>query len=215
MPGMPIMPPMRANMPLPRPICFIMSAIWRCILRSLLTSSTRVPEPAAMRFLRLALRTSGFFRSAARHRRDDRRPDGVKTESSMPSASICFFTLPMPGSMPITPDMPPIFCIWLQAARRGRRGRTRPCACARRPWPPSRRRCSAAAFSTRPTMSPMPRMRPAMRVRIEILQRVELLADADQLDRLAGDGAHGQRRAAAPVAVDAGQHDAGDADRAR
>ena len=47
---------------------------------------------------------------------------------------------------------------------------------------------------------------------MEILQRVHLLADADQLDRLAGDGAHRQRRAAAPVAVDAGQHDAGDAD---
>ena len=33
-----------------------------------------------------------------------------------------------------------------------------------------------------------------------------------QLDRPAGDGAHGERRAAAPVAVDAGEHDAGDAD---
>ena len=47
---------------------------------------------------------------------------------------------------------------------------------------------------------------------MEILQRVHLLAGADQLDRLAGDGAHGKRGAAAPVAVDAGQHDAGDAD---
>ena len=33
-----------------------------------------------------------------------------------------------------------------------------------------------------------------------------------QLDRLAGDGAHRERRAAAAVAVHAGQHDAGDAD---
>ena len=47
---------------------------------------------------------------------------------------------------------------------------------------------------------------------VEFLQRVHLLAGADQLDRLAGDGAHGKRRAAAAVAVDAGQHDAGDAD---
>ena len=47
---------------------------------------------------------------------------------------------------------------------------------------------------------------------IEIVQRVHLLADADQLDRLAGDGAHRQRRAATAVAVDAGQHDACDAD---
>ncbi len=48
--------------------------------------------------------------------------------------------------------------------------------------------------------------------RIELLQRVELLAGADQLDRLAGDRAHGQGRAAATVAVDAGEHDAGQAD---
>ena len=47
---------------------------------------------------------------------------------------------------------------------------------------------------------------------MKILKRVHLFADAEQLDRLAGDRAHRQRRAAAPVAVDAGQHDAGDAD---
>ena len=46
---------------------------------------------------------------------------------------------------------------------------------------------------------------------IEILQRVELFAGADQLDRLAGDRAHRQRGAAAAVAVDAGEHDAGQA----
>ena len=47
---------------------------------------------------------------------------------------------------------------------------------------------------------------------MKILQRVHLLAGAEQLDRLAGDVAHGERRAAAPVAVGAGQDDAGDAD---
>ena len=47
---------------------------------------------------------------------------------------------------------------------------------------------------------------------MEILQRVHFFAGADELDRLAGDGAHRQRRAAAAVAVDAGQHDAGEAD---
>ncbi len=49
-------------------------------------------------------------------------------------------------------------------------------------------------------------------VGMEILERIHLLAGAEQLDRLAGDGAHRERRAAAPVAIDAGQHDAGDAD---
>ena len=47
---------------------------------------------------------------------------------------------------------------------------------------------------------------------MEILERVHLLADAEKLDRLAGDRAHRQRRAAAPVAVHPGQHDAGEAD---
>ena len=50
---------------------------------------------------------------------------------------------------------------------------------------------------------------------VEVLQRVPLLADTEQLDRLAGDGAHRERSAAAAVAVGAGQHDAGDADAAR
>ena len=55
-------------------------------------------------------------------------------------------------------------------------------------------------------------MRPGDALRVKILQRVPLLAGADQLDRLARHGAHGKRRAAAAVAVHAGQHDAGDAD---
>jgi hypothetical protein len=38
---------------------------------------------------------------------------------------------------------------------------------------------------------------------------VELLADADELDRLAGDRLDRQRRAAAGVAVELGQHHAG------
>ena len=40
--------------------------------------------------------------------------------------------------------------------------------------------------------------------------RVDLLAGAHELDRLAGDGAHGQCGAAAAIAVDAGEHDAGE-----
>ena len=46
----------------------------------------------------------------------------------------------------------------------------------------------------------------------EFVQRVPLLAGADQLDRLAGDRAHTERRAAAPVAIHTGKDDAGDAD---
>ena len=49
---------------------------------------------------------------------------------------------------------------------------------------------------------------------VELLQRIDLLARADELDRLAGDGAHRERGAAAGIAVHAGQHDAGDAEAA-
>ena len=55
-------------------------------------------------------------------------------------------------------------------------------------------------------------MRSAMRLGMEILERIHLFAGADQLDRLAGRGAHRERRAAAAIAVDAGQDDAGDVD---
>ena len=51
-----------------------------------------------------------------------------------------------------------------------------------------------------------------MRDGMEILQRVHFLAGAEKFDRLAGDRAHRERRAAAAIAVDSGQHDAGDAD---
>ena len=47
---------------------------------------------------------------------------------------------------------------------------------------------------------------------VELLERVDLLAGADEDDRLAGDRAHRQGGAAARVAVDPGQDDAGDAD---
>ena len=48
---------------------------------------------------------------------------------------------------------------------------------------------------------------------MEDLQRVGLLAGAEELDRDAGDGGDGQRRAAAGIAVDLGQDQAGDGHR--
>ena len=46
------------RLPFAPPIAFIMSAIPRCCLINLLTASTLTPAPAAMRFLREALRGS-------------------------------------------------------------------------------------------------------------------------------------------------------------
>ena len=67
------------------------------------------------------------------------------------------------------------------------------------------------ARSTRLSTSPMPRMRPGQAVGVEDLERVGLLAGAHELDGQAGDGADRQRRAAAGVAVDLGEDEAGDA----
>src|SRR5207244_13397793 len=65
-PPKPIMLARPASGPrLPLPIIFIRSLMERCILRSLLISSTLVPDPAALRFLRLALSMSGLRRSFA------------------------------------------------------------------------------------------------------------------------------------------------------
>ena len=47
---------------------------------------------------------------------------------------------------------------------------------------------------------------------VEVLEPVELLAGADELDRLAGHRPHRQRRTAAAIAIDAGEHDAADPD---
>ena len=129
----------------------------------------------------------------------------------MPSASICFFILPTPGSMPITPDMPPIFCIWPSCSARSSRSKTpfriRSAAFARLLGVDIRGGLLDQADDVAHAEDAAGDAR-----RVEILERVELLAGADQLDRLAGDGAHRERRAAAAVAVDAGEHDAGDAD---
>ena len=135
----------------------------------------------------------------------------LSTFSSRLRSASWFLILAMPGSIAISPLMPPIFCICVSCSRRSARSNAplRIFSATRAAFSAS---MVAAAFSTSETMSPMPRMRSAMRGRIEILERVEFFAGADQLDRLAGDGAHRQRRAAAAVAVDAGEHDAGEAD---
>ena len=69
-------------------------------------------------------------------------------------------------------------------------------------------RRSSLTSSTSARTSPMPRMRLAMRSGWNASSAVELLADADELDRLAGDVPHRQRRAAARIAVELGQDDA-------
>ena len=163
-----------------------------------------------MRLRRLAFISAGFCRSTLVIEEMIASWRGT-TLSSRPAAASCFFILPTPGIMPRMPDMPPIFCIW-------------------RSWSARSSRSNSPFFILRGGGLRLLRVDVLGRALdeaddvahaedavgdaagMEILQRVHLLAGADQLDRPAGDGAHGERRAAAPVAVDARQHDAGDAD---
>ena len=138
-----------------------MSAIWRCILISLLRSCTSNPAPAATRFFRLACIRSGLARSflvidwiSAIWR--------LITRSSMPAASSCFDALAMPGIMPITPCIPPSLSICSSWLRRS--------FMSKRPFwnrfiirSASAASICSCAFSTSETMSPIPRMRPATR----------------------------------------------------
>jgi hypothetical protein len=131
--------------------------------------------------------------------------------SSRPAAAIWSFILPMPGIMPIMPPTCRPSSASGRAARRGRSGRTCPCASARRPSAAFSASMLAAAFSTSDDVAHAEDAA-GDALGVEVFQRVDLFAGADQLDRLAGDGAHRKRSTAAAVAVDAGQHDAGDAD---
>ena len=81
------------------PMDFIMSAVVRCCLSRRLTSSTFAPEPAAMRFLREALRISGLRRSSGVIDRMIARCRLIMLLSIF-AAAICSLILPMPGSIP-------------------------------------------------------------------------------------------------------------------
>src|SRR5579859_645324 len=79
---------------------------WYCF-RSRFTSGTVVPEPIAIRRRREPLSTFGFRRSFAVIE-EMIASCRFSSFSSMFAPSICFLILPMPGSMPIRLDMPPI-----------------------------------------------------------------------------------------------------------
>ena len=163
-----------------------------------------------MRFLRLALSMSGLRRSCGviesmiAHCR-------FSTESSRLAAASWFFIFAMPGIMPIRPDMPPIFCICLSCSRRSVRSNAplRMRSAVRRAFSAS---ILAAAFSTSETMSPMPRMRPAMRCGSKVSSASIFSPVPISLIGLPVTARIDKCGAAAAVAVDAGHHDAGEAD---
>ena len=91
-------------------IFFIMVDMSSNCLSSLLISCTVVPDPAAMRFLRLALMMSGVRRSFM-------VMDEIialcraNTVLSMFAPSSASFAAPMPGSMPTMEEIEPILVI--------------------------------------------------------------------------------------------------------
>ena len=224
MSGMPGMPPAQHHPAHRRRTCrpgrrrrpcetfFIMSAIWRCCFISLLISATSTPEPAAMRLRRLALSRSGLARSflvielmMAIWRSN--------TFSSTLAPAMAFFIWPMPGIMPISDAMPPIFFICWSWPRRSSRSNEPFLSFLAIFWASSAVTFCGGLFDQRDDVAHAQDAVGDARG-MEILERIHLFADADQLDRLAGRGAHRERRAAAAIAIDAGEDDAGDIDAA-
>ena len=188
-----------------------MSAMPRCIFSSLLISSGVGAGAGGDALLAAGLEDVGIAPLLRRHRVDDRHLALEHARRRGPASAIWFFILAMPGIMPIRPPMPPIFCICVELLAqvgeielalahllgdaRGLLGVD----------------VGGGLLDQRDDVAHAEDAVGDARG-IELLQRVELFAGADQLDRLAGDRAHRERGAAAAVAVDAGEHDAGEAD---
>ncbi len=82
------------------------------------TSCTLVPDPAATRFLRLALRISGARRSflVIEPMIAAWRLNTAWSTPAAPAASSCACNLPVPGNMPRIEEMLPILPIWRSCA---------------------------------------------------------------------------------------------------
>ena len=144
-------------------IRFIIVAMSSNCFSSRLTSGTVVPEPAAMRFLRLALMIVGLAPFLGRHRADDRGLALDQASCRGWPSSICCLILPHARQHAQDAAQAAHLARSAGAGWRSRRGRTALRHLARRASRPRPGRSVSAAFSTRPTTSPMPRMRPATR----------------------------------------------------
>ena len=119
-----------------------------------------MPAPAAIRFLRDALRRSGFFRSCGVIDRIIACCCFKRRSSIPPAASSCFFIFPIPGINFIRPPMPPIFSIWPSCFPRSSKSNV-PFSIFLATRSASFSSITLEAFSTRETISPWPRIRPA------------------------------------------------------
>ena len=162
-----------------------------------------------MRRRRLALRTSGSRRSRGRHRPDDRL-------GALEVAPVDRF-LGLLGHAAHARDHPHDLADrahlldLLELLEHVLEGEAAPCGASRsQPSRPASASNASWARSTRVRTSPMPRIRPARRSGWKGSRASRLLAGAQELDRQAGHGADREGRAAAGVAVDLGEDEAGD-----
>ena len=117
------------------------------------------------------------------------------------------------GSLSIRPARPPIFFICVICARKSLRSKPLPDLTLSASFCAASRSTPFCTSSTSATMSPMPSTRPAWRSASKTSRPSIFSRDAGELDRRAGDLPHRQRGAAARVAVELGQHDAGERQR--
>ena len=198
--------------PLPiLPIFFIMSPIWRCIFRSLLSSETSSPAPLAIRFLRLACRICGLARSSfvidwmsaiCCFRILSSKPASLHLFRHLAHAGHhahhAFHAAHLDHLLKLHLHVVHVETALLEPFHHllglfGLDGFLRLLDQARR-------------------YRPCPGCGPQRGSGSKVSMRVHLLAQTDKADGLAGDRAHGKRRTTAPVAVHPGQNYAGNAD---
>ena len=174
---------------------------------SRLTSFVGRPEPFAMRERRDPLIIVGFLRSSGVIDSTIASTCFMRFGSRFACLSIFEFT---PGSIFRMPSIGPSFCIWRMAVSMSFRSM------------PSLRTFFSSFFAS---ASSNARLRllderddvahlqnaTGHALGMELLERVRLFADTDVLDRLLRDAVDRERRAAARVAVELRQDDAGDA----
>ena len=113
------------------------------------------------------------------------------------------------AACPSGPARPPMFFICEICARKSFRSKPPPLLTLSASFCAASTSTPFCTCSTSATMSPMPSTRPAWRSASKTSRPSIFSDDAGELDRRAGDLAHRQRRAAARVAVELGQHHAG------
>ena len=129
------------------------------------------------------------------------------TLSSMPLSAICFLALATPGSIPRMPCIPPMRFIWLQLIGEVIQIEDALGHLLGHGFRLGVIQFLGGLFNQRDHIA-LTEDTSRHALGVEHFQRVDLFPGAEEFDRQAGDMAHGQRRAASPIAVGAGEDEA-------